>query len=264
VPASKSFKAGQSRPSGHDPIPAGLDWDRWIGPAPFHEYLAEKYHPLAWRAWYDFGGGSIGDWGCHGLNLPFRALKLDYPTRITPDVPEGYTYGYPKSVRIGFEFSARKDLPPVKVWWYDGGRRPSKNVIPKSITEYFAEIPPDGVLILGEKGFTYGASHPGASYIQLAGEKKLSGILNHQASQNIPRSLPKSPGHVQEWIAACAGGPPTFSNFETGGRLTEIVQTGVVAIRAQQTLEWNGETMTAANAPTAAKYIRTEYRSGWQ
>lgn len=263
VAPSTSFKPGQSFPQRQDPVPAGLDWNRWIGPAAFHDFVAHEYHPKAWRAWYDFGGGSMADWGCHGLNLPFRALKLDYPTAITPDVPDGYTDSYPKNVRLRFTFAGRGDLPPVTLWWYDGGRRPPTNVVPASVVEHFGEMPKDGVLLLGENGFTYGAPHPGANYIQLRGEKKLSGILNHSATKHIPKTLPRSPGHLKEWVLACTGGPATFSDFEVGGKLTEIVQAGVVALRLQKAITWNGEKMEASNAPDAARFVQTHYRPGW-
>jgi hypothetical protein len=263
VPPSSSFQPGQSFPHGADPVPAGLHWDRWIGPSPFHAYKQHLYHPRAWRAWYDFGGGSIGDWGCHGLNLPVRALKLDYPVAITPDVA-GYTDSYPKDVRLRFDFAARPNLPPVTVWWYDGGRKPPVEVVPASVVEHFGEMPQDGVLMLGENGFTFGAPHPGADYIQLKDEQKLSGILNHPATRHIAQTLPRSPGHLKEWVNACNGGPATFSDFETGGFLTEIVLSGVVAVRAQRALDWDGGAMRAVNMPAADRFIHAHYRTGWR
>ena len=260
VAPSVSFQAGQMNPTGEDPVPTGLHWDHWIGPAPLRAFKKNLYHPRAWRAWYDFGGGSIADWGCHGLNLPVRALQLHYPTRIAADVPGGFTDGYPKNVRLRFEFAARDQSSPVTLWWYDGGRLPPAEVIPPSVREHFGEIPAAGVLILGEHGFTYGDPHLGANYLQLTGEKKLSGILNHAATKSIARTLPRSPGHVQEWINACGGGAGTFSNFETGGKLTEIVQAGTVAVRAQTVLDWDGDTMRATNLPSVEKFVRTIYR----
>ena len=259
VAPSVSFQAGQAAPIGEDPVPAGLHWDQWIGPAPVRPYKAGCYHPRAWRAWYDFGGGSMADWGCHGLNLPYRALNLDYPTTVTADVPGGLTAGYPKGVRIRFEFATHPGWP-VTIWWYDGGRRPPASVVPPSVVEHFGEIPASGVLMLGDRGFTYGEPHSSSDYLQLAGEKKLSGILKHAGTRAIAPSLPRSPGHLKEWVNACSGGPATFSDFETGGKLTEIVLSGVIALRAQKPLEWNGETQRAANAPEADSWIQAKYR----
>lgn len=264
VAPSGSFRAGQAFPRGQDPVPAGLDWNRWIGPSPFHDYKRGEYHPKAWRGWYDFGGGSIADWGCHGLNLPVRALKLDYPIAVTPDPGIIYTDSYPKGVRLRFDFAARQSLPPVTIWWHDGGWLPPTGVVPETVLKHFGEMPNSGVLMLGENGFTYGEPHRGADYIQLKDEKKLSGILNHAATKNVPHTLPHSPGHVREWVNACTGGPATFSDFETGGKLTEIVLSGVVAVRLQKALDWNGAKMAAVNAPDAEKFIQAHYRKGWQ
>jgi len=264
VPPSHSFQAGQAKPAGADPVPAGLHWDDWIGPATFHAYKNGAYHPLAWRAWYDFGGGSIADWGCHGLNLPVRALKLDYPTAVETDVLGVITDSYPQQVRARYDFAARDPQPPVTIWWYDGGRRPAGRVVPKPVQDHFGEIPVEGVLMLGDQGFTFGTAHTGADYLQQAGEKKLSGILRHAATRQITESLPRSPGHLREWVNACTGGPATFSDFETGGHLTEIVLAGVVALRLQKGLRWDGGQMRANNAPEAEPFIRTHYRDGWK
>ncbi len=263
APPSLSFKPGQDAPTGEDPVPAGLHWDNWIGVAPFRPYKKHEYHPLAWRAWYDFGGGSIADWGCHGLNFPCRSLKLDYPHRISPDIPGAYTYGYPSKVRLRYDFGARSNLAAVTGWWYDGGRQPDRRLIPKSIVEHLGKIPDGGCLLLGEKGFTFGSPHIGVEYMQLWNETRFSGITNHKAGASVPQTLPRAKGHVEEWISACRGGPATFSNFETGGHLTEIALAGVVALRAQKELAWNGPAMRAENNPQADRFIRAEYRKGW-
>ena len=263
VAPSESFQAGQWNPTGSDPVPATLHWQNWIGPAAFHEYKKGLYHPKAWRAWYDFGGGSMADWGCHGLNLPVRALQLDYPTAIAADIPGDFTDGYPKQVRIRFDFAARNGQPPVTLWWYDGRRLPDAAALPKGLLAHFGEVPDSGVLILGEQGFTYGEPHTGSDYIQLAGEKKVSGILRHAATKAIAETLPRSAGHLAEWVNACGGGPATFSPFATGGFLTEIAQAGVVALRTRKPLAWDGPAMRATNAPEAEQFVRAKYRSEW-
>ena len=99
---------------------------------------------------------------------------------------------------------------------------------------------------------------------KLKDDQRISGIMKHEALKNIPASLPRVRSHVAEWVDACAGGPPTFSNFETGGHLTEIALSGVVALRTQKTLEWNGEKMRAENAPEADQYIQANYRHDWK
>lgn len=263
VPKSASFAPGQAAPVGEDAVPEGMHWDNWIGPAPFHPFKRTVYHPKAWRAWYDFGGGSMADWGCHGMNLPFRALRLGSPAEIEADVQGEPSFSYPWRVRIRFEFPARGALTPVTLWWYDGGRLPPADALPKALADFLGEVPASGVLMLGDNGYTYGEPHPGAQFIQLKEETQLSRILNHRATAGIAKSLPRVAGHMQEWLAACRSGEPTFSNFELGGQLTETVLSGVVALRAGKKLQWDGPGMRALNAPEAASFIQAKYRPGW-
>jgi hypothetical protein len=255
---------GRVAPPVGDPILAGLHWDGWLGPAPARPYMKGWYHTWFWRGWFDFGNGVIADFGCHNLNLAYRALKLDYPVRIEAD---GQLMGlptYPAKARIAFDFAARENLPPLTIWWYDGGRMPPPEVIPPAITEHFGALPNQGVLILGDKGFTFGDPWKNSEYIKLNDEPRLSGILQHEATKNIPETLPRINGaHLKEWVDACNGGPPVHSSFEVGGKLAEIALSGAVALRTQQTLDWDGENMRAKNTPDAQKYVDHVYRKGW-
>jgi predicted dehydrogenase len=265
VAKSGSFKPGQAAPTGEDPVPEGLHWDNWIGPASFHPYKKTIYHPKAWRAWYDFGGGSMADWGCHALNLPFRALNLGSPSEIEADVQGGPCASYPAGVRIRFDFPTRGPLPAVTVWWYDGGRRPPAEVMPKAMSDFLGEMPDAGVLILGDKGYTFGQPHPGSEFIQLTDEPRVSRITNHPATSDIAKSLPRVRGHMTEWLAACRTGDKAtpYSNFELAGPLAETVLSGVVALRAGKKLQWDGPGMRALNDPDATQFIQTKYRAGW-
>jgi predicted dehydrogenase len=256
--------AGLAQPTVGDPVPAGLHWDAWLGPAPFRVYKQDYYHTWNWRGWYDFGSGVMGDFGCHALNLPFRALKLDYPKRIEA---QGVLTGLPTysaQNRIRFQFAQRGELAPVEVHWYDEGVMPGSDILPATLVAGLGEAPTNGVLLIGENGFTFGNAWTGSDYIQLKDEKKISGILNHEATKHIAESLPRSPGHLKEWVDACTGGPATFSDFERGGHLTEIALSGVVALKLQQAMDWNGEKQRAENAPEAIKFIRSHYRTGWK
>ena len=255
---------GLALPTEGDPVPPNLNWDAWVGPAPFRVYKKDYYHTWNWRGWLDFGSGPLGDFGCHNLNLPFRALKLDYPTSVEVDAQLMGLPTYPKQARIKFEFAKRGDLEPVTMTWYDGGRQLPSELFPQPLLKHLGKIS-DGVLIIGEKGFTFGGPWNGADYIMLNGEDKVSGILNHKASEGVAHTLPKCPDHdhVKEWVKACMGGPAPFSDFETGGHLTEIALSGVVAARVGKKLEWDGAAMKAKNAPEADQYIQAKYRPGW-
>ncbi|MEI6278504.1 MAG: Gfo/Idh/MocA family oxidoreductase [Verrucomicrobiae bacterium] len=272
---------GLALPTVGDPVPPNLNWDEWVGPAPERLYKDGYYHPWNWRGWLDFGSGPIGDFGCHNMNLPVRALKLDYPVEIDIDAKLMGLPTYPQQARIDYHFAQRGDLSPVTLSWYDGGRRPDPALIPKELTDYFNGQETktvdnktgktvtnkrhlgDGVLILGENGFTFGNCWNGSDYIFLKGDPKLWGVHNHPACKNIPETLPKSPGHMKEWVEACLGGKPVFSDFETGGHLTEIALSGVVALKVGKKLAWDGPAMKATNAPEADQYIQAQYRKGW-
>jgi len=255
--------AGLALPKAGDPIPAGLHWDGWLGPAPKRAYKKGYYHPWNWRGWYDFGNGVMADFGCHNLNLPYRALKLDYPKRIAAQGELTGRPTYSKKNHIRYEFAQRGELAPVVVNWYDQGVQPGLDVVPAELVKFLGECPKSGVLMLGEHGYTFGDPWKGAEYIQLKDDKKVSSVLKHAATKDIPHTLPQSPGHLKEWVLACGGGPPTFSNFEVGGHLTEIALAGVVALRTRKTLDWDGENMQATNAPEAQKFVQPHYRTDW-
>jgi predicted dehydrogenase len=247
-----------------DPVPKGLHWDGWVGPAPFRGYKKDYYHPVNWRGWFDFGNGVLADFGCHNLNLPFRALNLNYPTYIAS---EGMFQGlptYPGQVKVRFDFEARGDLPALTLFWYDGGRLPATEIVPSSVISHFGGVPETGTLLIGEKGFTFGDAWKGAEYIQLNDESSLSSVFTHAASASVPVSLPRVKGHLQEWVDACAGGPPPFSNFESGGFLTEIALAGVLSLRMESSLVWNGEKMAASNVSVPDDFIKPAYRKYWK
>lgn len=255
---------GRAMPTAADPIPEGFNWDGWLGPAPTRFYKTGYYHPSNWRGWLDFGSGPLGDFGCHDLNLPVRALKLDYPTSIEA---KGELMGlptYPKDAHIRFEFAKRGNLAPVTLDWYDQDLAAihKADILPPELIAHLGNDTIEGVFIRGENGYTWGDHWNGANYIRLNSEEKLSGVVNHQASKEIPETLPRSAGHLREWVDACLGGAKTFSDFETGGFLTEIVLAGVVAARVGKELQWDGPGMRALNASEADQYIRTNYRRG--
>jgi len=264
---------GTPYPQTGDPVPEGLHWDAWCGVAAVHPYKRGFFHPFSWRGWFDYGNGTLGDFGCHNLNLPFRALNLDYPIRveaISPRASHGMA-AYPSDVAARLDFEVGEKRSPLTIWWYDGKRVPDLSLAPE-IVAYFGEkskdgepsFPRDGTLIFGENGYTFGDAWKGASYVMLKGDKKLGGIENHPAFKSIPTTLPRSKGHMKEWTEACKGNGATFSGIEVGGHLTEIALAPAVALRTGQPLDWDGPAMKARNVPDAAQYVRSEDRTGWK
>jgi hypothetical protein len=264
---------GLDRPKGENPIPAGLDWDLWLGPAELRPYLEKTYHPFNWRGWMDFGTGALGDMACHTVNMPFRALKLGYPSLVECEMASRiFPETYPLTSRIRFEFPEREGLPPLKFWWYDGTpssdnapMRPYPDIV-KDVVNLRGKLPPAGCLIIGDKGKLFAPDDYGAMFfLQLEGEEKFTQGAKHEAIASIPESIPRSPGHYKEWIDMIKGGPAAYSNFEIAGYLTEIILLGCIALRVGEgvKMEWDGPNMRSPNCPEAERFVKRKARTGW-
>lgn len=233
----------EERPRETPPVPPGLDWDLWLGPAPERPYHPE-YHPWTWRNWWDFGTGLLGDLGCHKLSAVFKALRLGHPSSVEASSTALNPETYPLGVIAHFEFPARGDLPPVTLHWYDGGLRPPRP----------PELPPDephrDILYIGDTGKMMGD--------RLIPEARMEGF------KRPPKTLPRSPGHYHEFVAACRGGPPPGANFvDHAGLLTEVCLLGNVALRAQSKIAWDGAAGRVTNSADANRWLHRPYRSGW-
>ncbi len=288
---------GVVRPEGQDPVPANFKWDLWLGPSPQRPYKSQwpqteesggrssrrgrgaVYHPFAWRGWYEFGTGALGDMACHTANMPFRGAKLGYPRLVELlDHSELNEDTYPKTSKIRFVFPEREGLPETEFFWYDGN--PSDKTTPPfrpaaditgDIRELMDKVPDSGCLLIGDKGQLFSPDDYGARFfIKLKGEKELVNGNVHEAAKAIPMSIPRNPheGEIDlrqhlEWIAACKGGPTPYSNFDVAAYLTEIILLGCVALRVGKRLEWDGPKMRATNAPEAARFVKRTYRKGF-
>jgi hypothetical protein len=278
------WQQGLERPEGADPVPAGLDWDLWLGTAPWRPFKArwpesvvtkrrDVYQPWVWRGWLDFGTGALGDMACHTVNWPFRALKLEYPTEIEAECSGLTKEMYPNSSKIRFEFPARGAQPPVTLWWFDGGNKPPKEVTP-NVVSLLDQVSGSGCLLVGEKGELFSPDDGDGDFrffAKLKDEKELTRATDHEAVKAIPQTIPRNPfkggtdeRQHQEWIAACKGGPPPYSNFDVAAYLTEIMLLGCVAMRTGKKLEWDGPKMRAKNAPEASQFVKRQYRKGWK
>ena len=186
---------------------------------------------------------------CHTVNMPFRALKLGYPTVVEyrngfPAVPETF----PKTSRIRYEFPAREGLPPLKFWWYDGNPneafkpiRPPVEAV-KEIISTMSKLPESGALVIGDKGKLFSPDDYGARFlVAMKGQDELQPGNNHDACKEVPKSIPRSPGHMQEWFRMMKEGTPAYSNFEIAAYLTEILLLGCVALHLGEgvRMEWD-------------------------
>ena len=237
---------GGDRPEGGQDPPATLSWDLWLGPAPERPYFPGRYHPANWRRWWDFGQGTLGDMACRYMDLPFWALKLRHPNRCSAEGPDLHPETCPLGLTVRYEFPEREGLPPVKFTWYDG------NQIPKKVVGQ--RVPGSGVMFVGTEGHMFA----GYTNYRLFPQEKFAGF------QPPEQTIAPSIGHHAEWIKACKEGSPTTCNFDYSGALTESVLLGNVAYRTGKDLEWDAKALKATNCPDADKYIRKEYRAGWE
>src|SRR5574341_749055 len=241
------------RPLDEPAIPSTLDWDLWLGPAPYRPFHP-AYVPFVWRGWWDFGDGGLGDMGIHNIAPAFSALKLGAPTSVHSSSTPVYKETFPWASVVHYEFPARGDMPPVKLHWYDGGLLPE---CPEEL-EDGRELPKeDGMIFVGDKGKMLVTGWGGESP-RLIPESKM------QAYELPPKTLPRSIGHHQEWIEACKNGTPTRSNFDFAGPLTEAVLLGLVSVRlGGKKLYWDSENLSVKNNPEANNYLHYQYREGW-
>ncbi|MFW6169012.1 MAG: Gfo/Idh/MocA family protein [Planctomycetota bacterium] len=238
---------GQDRPEETPPVPEGLNWDLWLGPAPYRPYHP-TYVPGSWRAWWDFANGTLGDFGCHYMDLPYWALKLKYPSVIEAEGPAPHPETAAPVLTVTYQFPARDDLPPVTMTWRNGKGNKSPIFEEKQVPDWGASV-----LFVGQEGMLL------ANYSKhrLLPESKFADF------QRPEPTIPKSIGHHQEWIRACKTGEPTTCNFDYSGPLTETVLLGNVSYRAGCKLQWDAANLKATNCPEAKSLIRREYRDGW-
>ena len=232
-----------SRPPQTPPVPDGLDWNLWLGPAPARPYHP-AYHPWRWRDWRAFGTSSLGDLGCHVLSTVFKALKLTHPVSIEGECVELGPEVHPRKYRVRYEFPAREGMPPVTLTWHDGGYRPPR---PKDLEPGRSVR---GTVYIGENGTLMGH--------RLIPESRM------KSYGRPPKVLPLSPGQYREWIEACRGGPPSGSDFVAhAGLLTETPLLGNIAMHAGKKLRWDGPNLRFTNDETANQQLHREYRDGW-
>lgn len=239
--------AGGDRPTETPPIPDGLHYNLWLGPASYRPYHP-AYLPGDWRGWWDFGGGTLADMACHHVDLSKWALDLGDPLTVEVEGPPVHRESTPPWLIVTYEFAARGTQPPVTLEWHHGGRRP----------HYFHEegrMPQwgDGTLFVGEKGMLL------ADYDKwmLLPEEDFEGF------EPPAPFIPESPGHHAEWLACCKTRRQPSCNFDYAGSLTETVLLGNVAYRCGQKLEWHPRKLQATNTSLADVFIDLPHRPGW-
>ncbi len=247
---------GINRPTEMHNVPTTLDWDLWLGPAaqrPYHP----AYAPFAWRGWWDFGTGAMGDMACHIMDASFWVLGLRYPTRVIPESSQLFAETAPRVSRITYEFPARDGRPAVTLVWRDG------SLFPARPPEWGMQRPwphdqEGGQLWIGDKG-TFIAGIYGGDPTMCDPARQAEMV-----TRPVPRKYPRTEGVYQEFIKAIADGTPAGSAFAThAGPLTEMIALGNLAVRSGRTIELDPESGTVKTAGLPPEWLMPVYRSGW-
>lgn len=252
----KYFTKPSAFPVPEEKIPAGLDWDLWLGPKtprPFNHV----YVPKSWRGFYDFGNAELGDWMCHTLDAPFWTLDLGMPTSTECIQPSGgSTEMVPDSSIIKFEFAARGKKPPVTLMWYEGGLKPENRPEWK-----LDELPGSGMIMVGEKQNIMTGGRPNNAHLMMPEDEWADWVKNEMPEATYRRI---EGGPQQEFIDALKGGPAPGSNFDYATRLTEMGLIGVLAQRFQTRIEYDAVNMKVTNHDNMEQYIKEPVRKGWE
>ena len=241
---------GIGRPSNHPPVPSTLDWNLWVGTAPKRPYHP-AYVPFKWRGWWDFGCGALGDMACHIMDAAYWALELGWPEYVGAVSSPVSRETAPEWSIVTYHFPARGERPPLKLTWYDGGKLPPRP--PELEPERNPPQEIGGQYVFGEKGTIMTDAY--CKSPRIIPEAKM------RAFERPPKTIPRSPGHHQEWIDACKGRGRTTTNFDYSGPLTELVLLGNLAIRMGARIEWDPVNLRCTNVPEANEYIRHGYRA---
>jgi predicted dehydrogenase len=237
----------QERPKEASPIPSGLNWDLWLGPAPDRDFNNVYFPGPKWYRWWEWGSGTMSDLGSHWNDLPFWALKLKAPLTVEASGPPPHPDLAPASMQATYEYGPRGDMAGVKLTWYQGANKP-KIWLEKGIPQWDS-----AALFIGDNGMLlsdYG------KHVLLPEDK-------YKDFKRPDPFIPDSIGHHAEWVRACKTDRVTTCNFEYSGWLTEANHLGNVAYRVGKKIEWDAANLRCPNAPEAASIIRREYRKGW-
>ncbi|HVN03027.1 MAG TPA: Gfo/Idh/MocA family oxidoreductase [Bryobacteraceae bacterium] len=249
------------------PVPAGLDWELWLGPAlerPYHRH----YTHGVFRGWFEFGGGSMADMGIYSLWPVFAELGLSGP--ISAEAWATHTcefagqvsrtikndYSYPTACAMRFQFPPMPAMPSLELFWYDGGIRPR---LPKELEAAGATVSKEGILFIGDKGSIL-AGYFGDDPTLYTRHKPEPLFPSHGTS--APEENPVERNRL--WRTAFQGGPSSPGSFLNSGPISETVNLGAIALRAGQKVLFDGATMKITNVSEANKYMSREYRKGWE
>lgn len=251
--SSKKWGDTGAMPDRRDAVPAGLDWDGWVGVCAERPFIGDGwYHPGNWRKRLDFGTGTFGDMGCHIYDPVFKALALTAPLSVRSEGPAPNAHSWAIDAVIPYVFPGTPYTAgkTVAVTWYDGDARP-----PKAVLDLLGEVgaPDQGSIFIGTDG------------VMLLPHIGMPVLLPEAKFEK--HALPKITGenHWIQWVDGCLGKGVPSASFDYSGPLTEAVLLGSVATRFPKvTLEWDAKALKFTNSPEASALVRKPYRKGWE
>ena len=280
-------------PESKGKAPDTIDWDLWVGTAPWVEYTP-AYHPFAWRGWWAYGTGALGDMGCHLIDPPFRVLGLGYPTEVECSVgsvflknwnPEYIPEGCPPSSRTELKFGPTKNNKSnVKMVWYDGGLRPAHPDLIPADDSIGDDDSSNGAMLIGDKGVMTCGTYGLVPKLYTKDGKKME--MTKSGEFDTKYTLLPEYGHQVAWTDACKAGfnskehKELRSSFDYAGPLTETVIMGNLGIRSyalrearadgkgftnpgRKKLLWDGKNMKVTNFDAANQFVKRDYRGDW-
>lgn len=247
---------GMATPEGEDEIPPELDWDVFLGPAPFRPFKRGVYHPFRWRGWWDFGGGALGDMAAHTMDCIYWPIHPRQPTGFEMVKTTGFNGdSFPRQSIIRLTYEAAEDLPAIQITWYSGGLKPDQP------EELETDLTASGAMFVGTKATAMSFGEYGEP-ARIIPEEKMREI-------GLPEMLVEpSPGHEREWFMACRGERPwdfPKSNFSYSGPFTETTNLGVLAhqLKEGEKAQWDSRNLQVTDRPELNKFVHKPYRKGW-
>jgi predicted dehydrogenase len=251
-------------PKDTPPVPNGFDWKLWLGPVPDRPYHPAYTHAV-FRGWYDFGAGALGDMGHYSFYQIFTILKLGFPVSVEASRSQSYEIinylwkkqenrlSYPRASLIHWEFPAREAMPPVSLYWYDGGLRPP---VPEELEIDGKAMPEEGMLFVGDTGKIL-AGFTGDNPVLIPKHKM-------DAFQQPPQTLPRPMDELDQWLRACKGGQESDASFVNIHPFADSIALGNVALRMDQKLQWDAGKKKFTNNEKANELLVRKYRKGWE
>ena len=264
------FKGGGPREPSHgllegeDPVPDYLNWDGWLGPAPYRPFKDKSYLGSCsqWYVWYDFSSALMNDFGQHNFMMPVRALDLDPPIKVAAEGSEPSKETAPSTLKIRYDFAAKGARAPLALYWYECGLIPPMDLY--DALPY--KDPSNGCLFVGDKGQLLADGWGRGGVMRLKGEQRWRSVLDHDSAKNLPETEPRAPKggtHFGEFAAACKGEGKTYTTLEHGAKASEVLLPGIVSTRLGMPIKWDGAAMKVPGHPEADRFIHANYRTKW-